>query len=210
MLDRNSLEKTVLDNMGLVYMVVKRFPGAADHEDLVQIGCLGLIKAARKYDPGLGYTFSTCAVPMIIGEIKRYLRDDGIVHVSRSIKENARKIEKIKREYPDRKFSLAELAELAQLGVDEVVTAMEATGCKNYSDYDTLQISSGQSQEERIIDHAFLGTAINQLDDEARRLIRLRYVENRTQRQVADIMNMNQVAVSRLEKKILLNIRNMY
>lgn len=203
-------------------MVTKRFEGrGTDREELVQIGAIGLIKAIDKFDPSLPYSFSTYAVPLIIGEIRRFLRDDGMIHISRSVKENARKIalirEKLKKT-ENKEPTLEELRELTGLQYEEIVTAMEA-----YSEVDSIfrpiageegeaftlgeKLADENQFENPIVNSIALKQVMDTLEDGENRLIQLRYMQNKTQSETAKILGTNQVAVSRMEKKILAKLR---
>lgn len=208
--------------MGLVYMVARRFEGrGTDREELVQIGAIGLIKAIDKFDPALPYSFSTYAVPLIIGEIRRFLRDDGMIHISRSVKENARKIaivrEKLKKT-ENKDPTLEELRELTGLKYEEIVTAMEATSEVDSiyrplagEDGDSLTLGEKLADEKQfetpIVNSIALQQVMDTLEENENRLISLRYMQNRTQAETARILGTNQVAVSRMERKILTKLR---
>ncbi len=208
--------------MGLVYMVARRFEGrGTDREELVQIGAIGLIKAIDKFDPELPYSFSTYAVPLIIGEIRRYLRDDGMIHISRSVKENARKIaivrEKLKKT-ENKDPTLEELRKLTGLEYEEIVTAMEATSEVDSiyrplagEDGDSLTLGEKLADEKQfetpIVNSIALQQVMDTLEENENRLISLRYMQNRTQAETARILGTNQVAVSRMERKILTKLR---
>lgn len=208
--------------MGLVYMVARRFEGrGTDREELVQIGAIGLIKAIDKFDPALPYSFSTYAVPLIIGEIRRFLRDDGMIHISRSVKENARKIaivrEKLKKT-ENKDPTLEELRELTGLEYEEIVTAMEATSEVDSiyrplagEDGDSLILGEKLADEKQfetpIVNSIALQQVMDTLEENENRLINLRYMQNRTQAETARILGTNQVAVSRMERKILTKLR---
>ncbi len=208
--------------MGLVYMVARRFEGrGADREELVQIGAIGLIKAIDKFDPELPYSFSTYAVPLIIGEIRRFLRDDGMIHISRSVKENARKIaivrEKLKKT-ENKDPTLEELRKLTGLEYEEIVTAMEATSEVDSiyrplagEDGDSLTLGEKLADEKQfetpIVNSIALQQVMDTLEENENRLISLRYMQNRTQAETARILGTNQVAVSRMERKILTKLR---
>lgn len=220
--DKKARSRLVTENMGLVYMVTKRFEGrGTDKEELVQIGAIGLIKAIDKFDPALPYSFSTYAVPLIIGEIRRFLRDDGMIHISRSVKENARKIaivrEKLKKT-ENKEPTLEELKELTGLEYEDIVTATEATSEVDSifrplasEDGDSLTLGEKLADEKQfetpIINRIALQQVMNTLEADENRLIELRYMQNRTQSETARILGTNQVAVSRQERRILRKLR---
>lgn len=216
----------VTANVGLVYMVLKRFQNRGhDMEDLFQIGVIGLIKAIDKFDITTEYSFSTYAVPMIIGEIRRFLRDDGILHVSRQIKENARKIAKTKEELK-KTFNydptIEDLVQTTGLSAEEILAAMEATtevdsiykpvAAGNDSQSGTVvlvdQLEDHKAEELELINRITVLQMLDTLKDQERKLIELRYLQGKTQSQSAEILGMNQVAVSRLEKKVLIFLRS--
>ena len=223
--EKEAKEQLFEKHTGLVYHVVKRFAGRSgmggiETEDLFQIGAMGLVKAIEKFDPDYGVCFSTYAVPVIMGEIRRFLRDDGMIRVSRSIKENARQLGRIREGFwqsMGREPTLSELERESGLTMDEVITALDA-GCEVESIYRTVHGSDGSEvllvdmlgrdgESEEIVDRLLLEKLLGELDERERKLIRLRYFENRTQMQVAGDLGMSQVQVSRLEKKVLLRMR---
>lgn len=220
--EKEAKEQLFEKNTGLVHHVVKRFAGRSgiETEDLFQIGAMGLIKAIEKFDLDYGVCFSTYAVPVIMGEIQRFLRDDGMIKVSRSIKENARRLRGIREDFwqkMGREPMLSELAKESGLAMEEVITALDA-GCEVESIYKTVYESDGsevllvdllgkEGESEEIVNRLLLEKLLNELDDRERNLIQLRYFENKTQTQVAGDLGMSQVQVSRLEKKVLMRLR---
>lgn len=221
--EREAREVLIEQNLGLVHHIVKRFVGrGTDAEDLFQIGTIGLMKSIDKFDTRYQVKFSTYAVPLIAGEIKRFLRDDGMVKVSRSVKENGMKIylakEKLNRE-KNGEPTIQEIAEEAALTVDEVVLALEANAqvdsiyrsvCGNDGKEILLvdQLSAqGTDAEEQIMNRLLVKQLLTKLSETERRLIELRYFQNKTQTLVAKELGISQVQVSRLEKKILLSLR---
>lgn len=221
--EREAREVLIEQNLGLVHHIVKRFVGrGTDAEDLFQIGTIGLMKSIDKFDTRYQVKFSTYAVPLIAGEIKRFLRDDGMVKVSRSVKENGMKIylakEKLNRE-KNGEPTIQEIAEEAALTVDEVVLALEAnvqvdsiyrSVCGNDGKEILLvdQLSAqGTDAEEQIMNRLLVKQLLTKLSETERRLIELRYFQNKTQTLVAKELGISQVQVSRLEKKILLSLR---
>ncbi|MBQ9886408.1 MAG: SigF/SigG family RNA polymerase sporulation sigma factor [Lachnospiraceae bacterium] len=232
--DKKARDRLVEDNIGLVWSVVKRFSGRGiDMEDLFQIGCIGLLKAIDKFDTGFNVRFSTYAVPMISGELKRFLRDDGMVKVSRTLKENYWKIkaamEKLGHDI-GREATIAELSEETGLATEDIVMAMEANievesiyqmvfqgdGSEIYlvdriagDTASTLGADKWQkdNEKEKLLDHIVLEQAISELSATEEQLIRMRYYEDKTQTEVADVLGISQVQVSRLEKKLLKRMR---
>ena len=213
----NDTDRLVEENIGLIYMVLKRFKGRGrDMEELFQVGAEGLTKAAARFEPDRGYAFSTYAVPMIIGEIQRFIRDDGMVHISRKIKEDARKIAVIREQLEktdNNGISVEKIAENTGLSKQDIIIAMEAenptTNIENESVIDFIEHKNAHeiSVSDRVVDHITLLEAIKKLSEEERRFIRMRYLEEKTQSQTAQILGKNQVAVSRYEKKLLLKLR---
>ena len=222
--DCKAREVLIEKNLGLVRHIVKRFAGRGyDMEDLFQIGCIGLIKAIDKFDLSYDVKFSTYAVPMISGEIKRFLRDDGMIKVSRSLKELSYRSLQARERLTDRLGREPTLEELScELGIEkeEIVQAMEA-GSEVESIYRPIHQKEGseiplldkieekEKKEDKILDRMLLGQLLETLNPEERRLIYLRYFADRTQTEVGKVMGISQVQVSRLEKKILENMRKM-
>lgn len=229
--EREAKEELFEKNTGLVYHVVKRFAGKGgvrgsygncniEAEDLFQIGAIGLVKAIERFDTEYGVCFSTYAVPMIMGEIRRFLRDDGMIRISRSVKENARQIHRIREDFwqrMGREPLLSELARESGLATEDIIAALDA-GREVESIYKTVYESDGnevllvdllgeEGESEEIVNHLLLEKLLNELDERERNLIWLRYFENKTQMQVAGDLGMSQVQVSRLEKKVLLRLR---
>ncbi len=220
--EKEAKEQLFQKNTGLVHHVVKRFVnrGNVEAEDLFQIGAMGLIKAIEKFDVDFGVCFSTYAVPLIMGEIRRYLRDDGMIKVSRSIKENARRLRTVREEFwkdMGREPTVSELSEMSGIAVEDIVTAIEA-GREVESIYKTmyesdgnevllLDMLGGEGETEEIVNRLMLEKMLSGLDEREKNLIRLRYFENKTQVQVAGDLGMSQVQFSRMEKKVLLRLR---
>ena len=221
--EKEAREVLIEQNLGLVRHIVKRFLGRGyEAEDLFQIGVIGLIKAIDKFDTEYDVKFSTYAVPLITGEIKRFIRDDGMIKVSRNLKENGIKIkmarEKLAGKY-GREPSIDEVAKEAFLTVEEVVLAMEAN-VQVESIYksvyqsdgnelfmvDQLADESGNAHEE-VLNHLLVKQLLNGHGKEEQKLIILRYYQDKTQMEVAKVLGISQVQVSRLEKKILLGMR---
>jgi RNA polymerase sporulation-specific sigma factor len=220
--DRTMRDQLVTRNMGLVYMVAKRFGNrGADMEELTQIGSIGLIKAIDHFDPELPYSFSTYAVPLIMGEIRRFLRDDGMIHISRQVKEHARKIATVREEMKkteNKEPTLEELRQKTGLSMEELVLAMEATAeivsiskpiCEKEGKTMTLEehLEDQNHFEDDILNHTLIKEALSGLKKEEENLIRMRYLQNLTQAEVARRLKTNQVAVSRMERKVLGKLR---
>ncbi|MDT8859810.1 RNA polymerase sporulation sigma factor SigF [Alkalihalobacillus sp. MEB130] len=214
--DQEARDLIVNRNTRLVWSVVQRFMNRGyEADDLFQIGCIGLIKSVDKFDLSYDVKFSTYAVPMIIGEIQRFLRDDGTVKVSRSIKELGNKIRKMKDEMTKslgRTPTVNEIAEALEITPEEVVFAGEAsrslssiheTVYENDGDPITLLDQIADQTETKWFDKIALKEAIRDLDERERLIVYLRYYKDQTQSEVASRLGISQVQVSRLEKKIL-------
>lgn len=220
--DKEARDRLVQNNLGLVWSIVRRFDNRGhEREDLFQIGSIGLMKAIDKFDTTYEVRFSTYAVPMITGEIKRFLRDDGMIKVSRSLKENAMKIraaEAALQKEKGREITLEELKEATGIAVEEIVMALEAN-VEVESIYKSIYQSDGKEiclvdkltertdQNEILLDHMLLKQLMEHLDEMERELIVQRYFQDKTQTQVAENLGISQVQVSRMEKRILLRMR---
>ena len=220
--DKAAREQLVEENVGLIWCVVKRFYGRGlENEDLFQIGSIGLLKAIDKFDLSYDVKFSTYAVPMISGEIKRFLRDDGMIKVSRTLKELSYKIFQTREKLLDllgREPTIEELAEKMQIDKEEIVEALEA-GSEVESIYKPIHQKEGneirlmdkleekEHREEQILDHMLLQQLLGTLEKEERTLIYMRYFQDKTQSQVGKELGISQVQVSRMEKKIMENLR---
>ena len=217
--DKEARSALIDSNTGLVWSVVRRFRNRnVETEDLFQIGCIGLIKAVDKFDPSFNVRFSTYAVPMILGEIRRYFRDDGAIKVSRSLKELSLKArdagEKLEQKL-GRPPTISELAEFLGEEAESIIHAIEASRApeslfREYEDDDGSEnrlidriISDQISDETDTVERISLYNAIRQLSSRDKRLIWLRYYSGQTQQNVAQKLGISQVQVSRLEKKIL-------
>lgn len=221
--DKEAREKLIIDNMALVWSIVKRFSNRGyEAQDLFQIGSIGLIKAIDKFDVNFDVKFSTYAVPMISGEIKRFLRDDGMIKMSRSIKENGWKVRKAMDSLGfslGRDATIEEIAREAELTVEEVVLALEAnveveslhkTIYSGDGSEITLEdkLPAGQDENEKVLNHMLMEQLMATLEEDEKELIILRYYEDKTQTEVAKKLGVSQVQVSRLEKKILRRMRS--
>ena len=213
----------VEENVGLIWSVVRRFQGRGyENEDLFQIGSIGLLKCIDNFDLSRDVKFSTYAVPLIMGEIKRFLRDDGLVKVSRSLKEINYKIKKETEQYQKefhREPTLEEISVTLQVNEEDILMAMESgqevTSLHQViyqSDGDEIHLEDKIEQQEDEIEHAmnrmYVKQLLNRLSEQERTLIEMRYFQNKTQSAVAKVLGISQVQVSRLEKKILLKLRN--
>ncbi|MBR5314596.1 MAG: sigma-70 family RNA polymerase sigma factor [Clostridia bacterium] len=219
--DQNALNELVQSNMGLVKKIVLRFKDrGCEYDDLVQIGTIGMIKAIKSFDFSFNTVFSTYAVPLIIGEIRRHLRDDGLIKISRTIKKNGIDIMRKKEEFEkthSREPSLSELSDLCSLPVEDVVTALEAISPvrslqEPLNDDDSTTLGSILKDSENEIDNLTerlaLKEAIEKLSDEQKQIINLRYFKDLSQQQTGQILGLTQVKVSRMEKRIINYLRN--
>ena len=212
-------EKLVSENTGLIWSIVKRFQGRGyELEDLYQIGAIGLLKCIEKFDVTMNVKFSTYAVPMIMGEIKRFLRDDGMIKVSRPLKELAVKAKYVRQTLihkTGREVTIGELAKELDVPVEELAAAMDADR-EIESIYATVYQDSNGSNNmylldkikqndngEKLIEKITLKEMLNQLTPKEKQIILLRYFEDKTQSEIAKKMGISQVQVSRIEKKIL-------
>ena len=215
-----ALETIIEENMGLVRSIALRFrERGTEYDDLLQIGTIGMIKAVRSFDPNREVVFSTYAVPMIMGEIKRHLRDDGPVKISRIYKKLSAELGRVRSRIlidEGREPTIVELAERCGISVEDAAVALEtvnpiASLSETYGDDEKLtlesQLASNDCEIERLTDKIALGQAIGRLPREWQRIISLRYFRNMTQQQVADALGLSQVKVSREEKKILAALR---
>ena len=212
--DNQAVEKLITDNSGLIWSVAKRFFGrGVDADDLYQLGCLGFLKAISGYDESFGTQFSTYAVPKIAGEIRRFLRDDGSVKVSRSLKERSFMIKRAREtliQKNGRDPHLSELSAETGLSPEEIATAEQATEAPDSLQREsadgsfTLESTIGnEGIEETIIEQVALKEAINTLPEREKTIIILRFFKGLTQEKTAKVMGVSQVQISRLEKKAI-------
>ena len=220
--DLSAQNAIVEENVGLVRSVVKKFLNRGhEAEDLFQIGCIGLIKAIQKFDLCFNVRFSTYAVPMIMGEIKRFIRDDGIIKVSRSLKELAMKamsLQEIMQKESDREPTIKEISERMGVSAEELAMALDA-GMKPESLYAMPQeegkegkalidrLESRIDHEGEIVDKMLVRELLDTLGEREKKIIILRYFKQKTQSQIAQMMGISQVQVSRIEKKVLSAMR---
>ena len=216
--DKAARETLIEENLGLIHHVVKRFLGrGVEAEDLFQIGAVGLVKAVDRFDLSFGVRFSTYTVPMIAGEIKRFLRDDSMIKVSRSLKELAVKAARLREQLlmeRGEEPGVDELARRLKVEPEELVQAMDSSIeveslqkviCQGSSEGVSLmeRVEQGHDEQEELLRRMLLEELLSSLEPRERRLIVLRFFYDRTQTQVAMELGMSQVQVSRLEKKIL-------
>ena len=219
--NKEIMTKLVTENSNLIWSIVTRFKDRGyEIEDLYQIGCIGFIKSIKRFDTNYEVKLSTYAVPYILGEIKRFIRDDGPVKVSRSIKELSYKIKLIQNEYITKKgrdIQIEELAKLLKVSKEDIVIAMDSNNTvesidRKVNDSDDLTImdklKSNVDQEKDIVNKITIKTLIEGLNEKSKKIIMLRYYRGKTQSQVAELLGVTQVQVSRLEKKILSSMKH--
>lgn len=218
--DNEACEKLLEENVGLIWSIVRRYYGrGVDAEDLYQLGCLGFLKAVRGFDPAYGTQFSTYAVPKIAGEIRRFLRDDGTVKVSRRVKERAQVIRLARDKLGHslgREPTLSELAEETGLEAEEIAAAetatLSVTSLQGESGEDgfTLEAVLGtDGMEERLIEQVALRDAIAALPEREQQVIGLRFYKNLTQERAARVLGVSQVQVSRIERRAMAHLREL-
>jgi len=216
--DTDSAGELITQNMPLIKSIVKHYKGKQnlEYDDLIQIGAMGLIKAIRNFDTAYNVRFSTYAVPMITGEIKRYIRDDGIVKVSRSIKTLSVKISIFIDAYKNKEHKEPTVAEIAQafdMSEQDVVFTMDSSKFpvsiyeKSEDSSQSLLDKIPDDSSEEVLDKILLKEAISSLPDREKKLILFRYFRDKTQSEVAELLGVSQVQVSRLESKILEKIK---
>jgi len=218
--DQGAAEQMVLENSGLIWSIARRYFGrGVDNDDLYQIGCVGFLKAMQGFDLSYGTQFSTYAVPKISGEIRRFLRDDGAVKVSRSIKENAVTI-RVARGNLEQKLgrepTLSEISQETGITPEDIAVAETATtGIESLQretgeDGFTLeQVLGDASQEERLIEHVALREAVERLPEKEKTVLGLRYWRGMTQDAAAKVLGVSQVQVSRLERRAVEELRKL-
>lgn len=218
---KEALEKIIEANTGLIWSIVKRFSGRGHlQEDLYQIGCIGLIKAVQRYDESYNVKITTYSVPYIIGEIKKFIRDDGPIKVSRSIKELATKINEIQRQNIVKKgeeLQITELASMLNVSKEEIIVALDAIRRPESIDEEIYDEQAGETKISRIslnkdetentINKICIQELIDELNSKEKQIIILRYFKGKTQNEVAKILGVSQVQISRTEKKILTEMR---
>ena len=222
--DKFELDRLIRQNNGLIWSIVKRFTNRGyELEDLYQIGCIGFIKSIKRFDTSFDVKLSTYTVPYILGEIKKHIRDDGPVKVSRSIKELYIKIRELQKEYLIKKgkeITIEEMAKILKISKEDINIAIESArpveslenqvfenkGEKSISLAD--KISTQKDEQELITNKIVVKDLIKELEDKDKEVILLRYYKEKTQSQIAKILGISQVQVSRIEKKVLEKMKN--
>ena len=219
--DRTASERLITENTGLIWSIARRYFGrGVEPDDLFQLGCVGFLKAVEGFDTAYGTQFSTYAVPKIAGEIRRFLRDDGAIKVSRSIKERAAAIKKARERLTcelGREPSVSELSQALDLSAEEIASAETATSAA-----ESIQRQTGEEgfsledvlctdgMEEKLLERMTLQEALKHLGEKERMVIQLRYYHSLTQQRVSEIIGVSQVQVSRIEKKALQQLRTFF
>lgn len=217
---REASEALVTENAGLIWSIARRFTGrGTELDDLYQLGCLGFLKAVEGFDPEYGTQFSTYAVPKISGEIRRFLRDDGAVKVSRGIKEQAAVIKQTRNHLTvalGREPTVMEISRQTGFSPEEIAIAENATAATESIQRETGEegfslehILTDTESEERMVEKIALSQAINRLAERESMVIKLRYFHGLTQQRVATVLDVSQVQVSRIEKKALAHLREL-
>ena len=217
--DKFEMDRLIRENNGLIWSIVKRFMNRGyEVEDLYQIGCIGFIKSIKRFDTNFEVKLSTYSVPYILGEIKRFIRDDGPIKVSSSIKELKTKINELKRHYllNGKEITLEQICKELKIQKEDAIIAMESTNAvesmdavANAENKDGKQmtvfdkISTGKNEEEMITNRMVVNQLINELQDRDKEIILLRFFKEKTQTEVAKILGISQVQVSRIERKVL-------
>ena len=219
------MERLIRDNNGLIWSIVKRFTNRGyEIDDLYQIGCIGFIKSIKRFDTNFEVKLSTYSVPYILGEIKRFIRDDGPIKVSRSIKELNVKIQELKKHYmitKGREITIEELEKELKVDKEDIIIAMESNNCmesientvgaenKDGKQLSVLdKISTGKNEEEIITNRMVVNQLIKELGTRDREIILLRFFKEKTQTEVAQILGISEVQVSRIERKVLDNMKS--
>ena len=209
-------EKAIVDNIGLVHSIANRFRyRGADYDDLFQAGCLGLIKAVDNFDESKGFAFSTYAVPVIMGEIKRIFRDGGPIKVSRALKEKSIKVQAVRDKFVKKELREPTLSELAKLSdtdineLSEILNIISPVVSLSNSEENNDEFDIPVDESENLFDKLSINQIISKLDDREQQLIKYRFFEEKTQCETAMILGVSQVQISRKEKAILLKLREL-
>ena len=218
--NNNALEELIEKNNGLIWSIVKRFLGRGyEKDDLYQIGCIGFIKSVKKFNLEFGYKLSTFAVPYIMGEIKKFFRDDGIIKVSRSIKELGVRVKEIKEEYLRKTgnvITIEKISEILNVSEEDIFIAIDAAKqvesineevFNNEKKEKLEKIGVKVDEQSKIVDKLTVNDMVEKLDCREKTIIKLRYFNEKTQTQVAKILGISQVQVSRIERKVLENMK---
>lgn len=209
-------ELKIVDNMGLVHSLANRFLGRGiDYEDLVQAGCVGLIKAVDNFDESKGFAFSTYAVPVIMGEIKRLFRDGGPIKVSRSLKEKSIYVQSVRDKFQKKEMrepTLTELSTLCEIGINDLAEIINiinpVVSLSSITENEDEEMDIPVDDSDKMFDRLSLEQLMTGLNDRDKKLIEYRFFEDKTQCETARLLGISQVQVSRKEKAILMQMRN--
>lgn len=220
--DKEAMSEIIDSNIGLVWNIVKRFTNRGyEVEDLFQLGCIGFIKAIQRFNTDYETQLSTYAVPMIIGEIRRFLRDDGPIKISRTLKELSYKIEQFmeeEREKGNNEIDAIKLAKQFNVSKEDIILALESKSFIESLDKETTEdddrtlgekISYDKDEYEELISKISINTIMKKLETKERKIILLRYFKYKTQNEIANAMGISQVQVSRIEKRALSKMKEM-
>lgn len=221
--NKEILEEIIKTNSGLVWSIVNRFLGRGyDKEELYQVGCIGFIKAINRFDTTLEFQLSTYAIPYIMGEIKKFIRDDGIIKISRSIKELSSKIKELQREFliKGEEITVEKLSKILKVSKEDISIAIESQNSVASIDEEAYeQDSQGESkiskinikedETNKLINKLCIEQLISKLEKREQKIILLRYYKGKTQGEVAKILNISQVQVSRIEKRSISLLRQL-
>ncbi len=215
--DKNAVQQVITENSGLIWSIARRYFGrGVDPDDLYQLGCVGMLKAVTGFDPEYGTKFSTYAVPKIAGEIRRFLRDDGGIKVSRSVKEQARNIRNARsllEQKLGREPTVSEIAAETGMTPEDIAAAETAAGEPESLQQELAEgmplesVLGDYSQEEKMVEYIALREAIEKLPENEKTVIALRYYRGMTQENAAKIMKISQVQVSRIERRAVEKLR---
>ncbi|MBR1763206.1 MAG: sigma-70 family RNA polymerase sigma factor [Eubacterium sp.] len=211
-------DKKIEENIGLVHSIANRFRNrGVEYDDLYGAGCLGLVKAVDNFDEKRGFAFSTYAVPVIMGEIKRLFRDGGAVKVSRALKEKSIKVQAIRDKFTKselREPTIGELSRLCGIEIEELSEILNilspVVSLSSFNDEENDEFDIPYDESEKLFDKLSLDELLSNLDEKDKKLINLRYYEGKTQCETANILGVSQVQISRKEKSILRHLRELY
>ena len=210
-------EKTINDNIGLVHSIANRFKGrGADYEDLFQAGCLGLIKAVDNFDETKGFAFSTYAVPVIMGEIKRIFRDGGAIKVSRSLKEKSIRVQSIRDDFVKKELrepTISELSKLCGYECEELAEILNiispVVSLSAFLEEDNSELDIPYDESEELYNKLSVNQLLSRLNENEQKIIKFRYFDGKTQCETAELIGVSQVQISRKEKAILKKLREL-
>ncbi|MBQ9532148.1 MAG: sigma-70 family RNA polymerase sigma factor [Eubacterium sp.] len=211
-------DKKITDNIGLVHTIANRFKNrGVEYDDLFQAGCLGLVKAVDNFDESKGFAFSTYAVPVIMGEIKRLFRDGGAIKVSRALKEKSIKVQALRDEFvkkEEREPTIKELSDICQINVEELSEILNiinpVVSLNSYYDDENEELDIPYDESEKLFNKLSVDELMQKLSEEEKQLIQYRYYQGKTQCETAELIGVSQVQISRKEKAILKKLRGLH